>query len=288
MRGGSRVASPRKFPPGQRVDQPPVPALRPVPLQPGRAIDRGAGQHHDQERVVLELRLPPQRIAGRQHPLGQQRQHRDHHRGGERQEAERREQADHGAVLHPRGDEHVERVQRVGEDVQRGAAERGPELAVGPVEGRRPAERGNQHARRHPGRGQPADNERQAGPPPPGEKQVPAEPRNEQPHVLLDQEQHDGGQDPVPAPVGVKALHHDGGQHGDEGGLVEVEDDRGHDREGQGVRDGYQVRRRLAEPPPCVEPQRRDGKGEQHALRDEQGRGAVVDPVQRGEQRQDR
>jgi hypothetical protein len=91
-----------------------------VPLQPGRAVHRGAAQHHHQERVVLELGLPPQRVARGEHPLGQQRQHGHDHRRGERQEAEHRQQPDHGPGLDPRGDEHVQRVQRMGEHVEQG------------------------------------------------------------------------------------------------------------------------------------------------------------------------
>ena len=260
-------------------------------LQPRGAVHRGAAQHHHQERVVLELGLPPQRIAGGEHPLGQQRQHGDHHRRGQRQEAEHGEQADHGPGLDPRRDEDVQRVQRVGDHVEQGAAQRGSELAVGPVEGGGAAERRDQQVGGRPGRGHAAHHEGQAGPDPgtpAGQHQVPAEARDEQAHVLLDQQQRRGRQDHVPALPRVETFHHHRGEHGDERDLVEIEDDRFHDRQRQGVGHADEVRGPRSELAPGINPQRRDGQGEQHALGGQQGGRAVVDPVQRGEQRQDR
>ena len=95
-----------------------------------------------------------------------------------------------------------------------------------------------------------------------------------------------GGRPPGQAPV--EALYHHRGEHGDEGDLVEVEDDRLHDRKRQGVGHADEIRGPRSELAPGVGPQRRDGQGEQHALGDQQGGRAVVDPVQRGEQRQRR
>ena len=291
--GGSGGSSPRASTaqPGRavcRIGEQLVPAFRPAPLQPRGTVHCGTAQHHHHERVVLELRLPPQRIARGEHPLGQQRQHRDHHRRGERQEAEGREQPDHGPGLHPRGDEHAQRVQRMGDHAYQRAAQRGPELVVRPVEGGRPAERRDQQVGSRPGRGQPAHDKGQAGPTAPGQQQVAAEARDEQAHVLLDQQQRHGGEDSVPAPPGVEPLHHHRGQHRDERDLVEVEDDGFHDRQRQGVGDTYEVGGPRAELAPGVGPQRRDGQREQHPLGHQQGGRAVVDPVQRGEQREDR
>ena len=179
----------------------------------------------------------------------------------------------------------------MGDHVEQGAAQRGPELAVGPVEAGRAAERRDQQVGGRPGRRDASHHEGQAGPDlrtPPGQQQVPAEARHEQPHVLLDQQQRHGGEDALPALPGVEALYHHRGEHGDEGDLVEVEDDRLHDRKRQGVGHADEIRGPRSELAPCVGPQRRDGQGEQHALGDQQGGRAVVDPVQRGEQRQRR
>ena len=93
---------------------------------------------------------------------------------------------------------------------------------------------------------------------------------------------------PVPALPRIEALDHHRGQHGDEGDLVEVEDDGFHDRQRQGVGHADEVRGPRSDLASGVGPQRRDGQGEQHALGDQQGGRAVVDPVQRGEQRQHR
>ena len=92
----------------------------------------------------------------------------------------------------------------------------------------------------------------------------------------------------MPAPLRVEPLHHHRGQHRDERDLVKVEDDGFHDRQRQGVGDTDEVRGPRAELAPGVGPQRRDGQREQHPLGHQQGGRAVVDPVQRGEQRQDR
>ena len=52
----------------------------------------------------------------------------------------------------------------------------------------------------------------------------------------------------------IETLHHDGGQHGNEGDLVEVEDDRFHDRKRQGVGHADEIRGPRSELAPGVGP----------------------------------
>ena len=127
----------------------------------------------------------------------------------------------------------------------------------------------------------------------PRDGEVDPDPGDQQPHVLLDQEQGPQGDQRGPQPPGLQTLERHRDQHGGERDLMEVEGGGRGDRPAQHVRHGNEIRGG-GRPPPATEgpageqPERREREREEHGLRHEESRRAAVDPVQRGQRREDR
>ncbi len=122
--------------------------------------------------------------------------------------------------------------------------------------------------------------------------EVDADPGHQEAHVLLNQEQCGQCDQRSAQPARLQPLQCHRDQHGGERHFVEVEAERRGDRPAQRVRGGNQVGGQgglpaTAEGPPGEQPQRRYGQREQHRLGHQKGFRAAVDPVQRGECRQE-
>ena len=161
------------------------------------------------------------------------------------------------------------------------------EMVVRP-EGRGiPAGRRDQDPADHRDDGQTTGDEGRAHPPTSRHQQIAPEPRHQQPHVLLDQQQGKRRERAVQHPAAVEAFDHHGGQQGYERHLVEVEAGGLGDSGGGRVGHRDEVGGHRTEPAPREHPQRRDRQGEQHGLGHDQGGRRVVDPVERRQHRQD-
>ena len=210
---------------------------------------------------------------------------------------ERPEQPEHRGELDPRRDEQPQRAGRVGDQVPCRLARVAAEGGVRPVVVGAAAEGRDQHIGRQHGGRYARHDDRGGDEPLPGHhararhEEVEADPGDQQPHVLLDQQQGRQRDQRRPQPARLEALERDRRQHRGERDLVEVEGQRRGDRPAQQVHHGHQVGRDdrplpATEGPAGEQPQRRDGQRERRGLRHQQGLRAVVDPVGRRQRRE--